>query len=49
LDMQALLDEQMKKKLKNYEEGEERRPSRQSQKLKHSNVNSKGKLFKLFR
>lgn len=48
LDMQALLDEQMKKKLKNYEQQEERRPSRQGQKLKHP-VNSKGKLFKLFR
>ncbi|PRD32419.1 UNVERIFIED_CONTAM: Bicaudal D-related protein-like protein [Trichonephila clavipes] len=48
LDMQALLDEQMKKKLKNYEQQEDRRPSRQSQKLKHQ-VNSKGKLFKLFR
>ncbi|XP_055939643.1 bicaudal D-related protein homolog isoform X2 [Argiope bruennichi] len=48
LDMQALLDEQMKKKLKNYEQQEERRPSRHNQKLKRS-VDSKGKLFKLFR
>ncbi|XP_042898401.1 bicaudal D-related protein homolog [Parasteatoda tepidariorum] len=48
LDMQALLDEQMKKKLKTYEEKEERRPSRQGQSLKRP-ANSKGKLFKLFR
>lgn len=46
--MQALLDEQMKKKLKNYEQQEEHRPSRHNQKLKRS-VDSKGKLFKLFR
>lgn len=48
LDMQALLDEQMKKKLKDYELGE-KRPSRQGQFLKRPVNNSKGKLFKLFR
>ncbi|XP_054717705.1 bicaudal D-related protein homolog [Uloborus diversus] len=55
LDMQALLDEQMKKKLKNYEEREEnggsRRYSRQGQgALKRPVSTSKSKLFnKLFR
>lgn len=46
LDMQALLDEQMKKKLKNYEQ-EERRHGGRGQ--AHKRAATRGKLFKLFR